>query len=216
MNALPSRTTGQGPLPAQTKVVHVHAFRYADAPDFMSPMRPLPSFRGVLPVSLLGFLLGCASGEAPVLPGSPEVYRYRHLETTGLTDEVLGAGGRGQPIRFAPESSEAARKSLEELLDCGVYGTFGEARIVDGRPFEQRVFLVGELRPEVFHTPRGSGRATPQEYRIFVLRSVYVEAPLSVMVSSSPEHPDDLDAPRHVQERPSAKAACPGWTDPAR
>jgi hypothetical protein len=195
----------------------VHSFDclYDGATNFMSPLRPHHFHRGLLRVSLLGLLLGCTPGEAPVPAVSPEVYRYRHLETTGLTDEVLGAGGRGQPIRFAPESSEAARKSLEELLGCGVYGTFDGARLVDGKPFEQRVFIVGELRPRVLHTPGGPGRATPEEYRMFVLRSVYVEAPLSVLVSSSPEHPDELDVTRHVEERPSAKAACPAWAQPA-
>lgn len=181
----------------------------------MSPLRP-PHSGGLLRASLFGLLLGCASGEAPAAAVSPDAYRYRHLETTGVTDEILGAGGRAQPMRFAPESSEAAKKSLEQLVDCGVYGTFGEARVVQGKPFEQRVFVVGELRPDVLRTPGGPNQATPEEYRRFVLRSVRVEGPLSVMVSSSPERPDDIDAARHVEERASAEAACPRWTDPAR
>jgi len=196
-------------------MVHSCNRRHDGATSFMSPLRPHPFLGGLLRLALLGFLLGCTPGEAPVPAVSPEVYRYRHLETTGLTDEVLGAGGHGQAIRFAPESSEAARNSLEELLGCGVYGTFDGARLVDGKPFEQRVFIVGELRPRVLQTPGGPGRATPEEYRMFVLQSVHVEAPLSVMVSSSPEHPDDPDATRHVEERASAKAACPAWTPPA-
>lgn len=206
----------QRSIPTETNMVHSRERPYHGATSFMSTLRPHHLLRGLLPVPLLAWVLGCGPGAAPMPAASPEAYRYRHLETTGLTDEVLGAGGRAQPIRFAPESSESARKSLEELLGCGVYGTCGEARLVGGEPFEQRVFLVGELRPEVRHTPGGPGRATPEEYRMFVLHSVRVETPISVMVSSSPESPDDLDATRHVEERASAEAACPAWAPPAR
>jgi hypothetical protein len=170
-----------------------------------------PHFVRRAPVVLaVGALLVCSAcvAEPPVTTLS--TYRYRHLETTGITSEVRLADGTLQPVMFAPESSQGELKALGALHDCLIFGTLNRERTASGEAFEQRLFLVGELRPQVLRTPEGDDVATPEDYKVFVLHTWYLEAPFSVMVSRSPGIPlEDLDTPRHVREHSSVRPACP-------
>lgn len=161
---------GSEELPSRTR---------AEVDSFAAEVRSCaPATRVHVPVPMRGLPL---PREAPPPPKPALVsYRYHHLETTGLTDELILADGTRQPIRFARESSQAELAALSAVLTCGIHGTRPPAPAPRGDAFEQRLFLVGELRHEVLRTPAGPGRATPEDYREFVLSTWYLEAPFSV------------------------------------
>jgi hypothetical protein len=156
----------------------------------------------------LGLSSACSATEATPPPkGDPPSYRYRHLETTGLTDELILPDGTHQAIRFAPGSSPADLQALSAVAGCGIFGT--QAPRPGDEGFEQRLFLVGELRREVRRTPDEPNRATPEDYREFVLRGWYLEAPFSVPVGFGTAEPG---SPGQARREASLGRACPAIT----
>ena len=164
----------------------------------------------------LGLSEGCSTKEVKGHPSADlATYRYKHLETTGITSEIRLADGTLQPILFPPESAQSELKSLEAVHHCHVFGTLDREQTEGGEDFEQRLFLVGELRPRALRTPDGPGQAMPENYREFVLHTWYLEAPFSAMVwPSSNGLVYDLDAPFHVQQYSSISAACSALAAP--
>jgi hypothetical protein len=157
-------------------------------------------------VLALGLSSACA---APSAQTDPSSYRYRHLETTGLTDELILADGTSQPIRFAPGSSPGELKALSAVLTCGIFGTRRASPEPGEEAFEQRLFLVGELQTRVLRTPDAPNRATPEDYREFVLRTWYLEAPFSVPVGFGTSKPG---SPGQARWDSSLRRACPAIT----
>lgn len=160
--------------------------------------------------AILALGLSCSAREATQPPKTdPPSYRYHHVETTGLTDELFLADGTQQPILFARESSQAELNALSAILGCGIFGTRRREPKSDDDAFEQRLFLVGELRHNVLRTPDGPGRATPEDYREFVLRTWYLEAPFSVPVGFAT---GELESLGHAVQSTSIRRACPTIT----
>lgn len=141
-------------------------------------------------------------------PGAAGSACRRDLEA-GLTDELLLADGTRQPIMFARESSQGELAALSAVLKCGVFGTRSPASVPGDDAFEQRLFLVGELRHKVLRTPEGPDRATPEDYREFVLRTWYLEAPFSVSVGFAT---GELESLGHARRDTSIRHACPTIT----
>lgn len=158
----------------------------------------------------LGLSWACSAREAAQPPTAGLTsYRYHHLETTGLTDELLLADGSRQPIRFAPESSQGELNALLAILPCGIFGTLHSEPVSGDGAFEQRLLLVGELRQKVLRTLEGPNRAQAEDYREFVLHTWYLEAPFSVPVRFTTGDSESLG---HARVHTSLRHACPSIT----
>lgn len=157
-----------------------------------------------VPVAVLS--LGCSgTNSIPKSQTAIATYRYRHVETTGITDELFLRGGERQPIKFASESAPAEIATLGEILKCGIFGTSPSASTTSDDAFEQRLHVVGELRDRKLKTPDGPGRAMPEVYKEFVVQTWYLEAPFSV-VSGFGTGEQGTSAPTHYT---SIMRACP-------
>jgi hypothetical protein len=163
-------------------------------------------------IMLIGtaLLVGTSCAGKPQAAAIANSYRYRHLETTGITNELQLADGTIQPIMFAPESTKRELQALQTVLKCRIFGTLNREQTAHGNPLEQRLFLVGQLQPKVLRTPSGEGMATSEEYKLFVLRSWYLETPVSVVVSKVSDNPHgELDSPVQVKEHSTVPLICP-------
>lgn len=86
---------------------------------------------------------------------APATYQYRHLETTGITDEVC-ISGAWHAVMFSDRSTATAVKSLRNL---------------DSSNNRDPILLVGVLAGAVQRTPSAPDRATSEPYQAFELRS---------------------------------------------
>ena len=86
-------------------------------------------------------------------------YRYEHLETTGLTSQLI-VNGKKVMVEF---DSNSVQSELDSLLSAGV-------DVSNDRLIPTDIVVVGRLDPEVKMTPRCGGCALyPEPYQEFRL-----------------------------------------------
>ena len=109
---------------------------------------------------------------------SASEFRYRHLETTGLTDRVYDRAGVDTAIVFAKDSNVEFLAILRALSERQVYGTKGIERYL-GAHHEQGIILAGEFISKTKRTGGGPNTAVSEPYRDFRLTGVKVKFPLT-------------------------------------
>ena len=165
------------------------------------PICPVPNPITTVVTLLILFLQACAA--SPGVPkqhnGVLQTFRYRHVETTGLTDELLLANGKRIAIQFTSDSNADAFAALDEMPLCDVYGTFPDASGLEGT-FVQRVYVVGYLDHTILKTEDYEHGPGVEPFQYFTLDSWYISAPFTGTVWPQDWLPGDPVATKNVMK----------------